>query len=180
LVSGDKSILFCETSDSPNYFGMDRGMAEKSRGKGEAMNRQEMELQCQEQMTNDANWRVFSNIAEQYAAACVTEATEKSSEFKKYVHKRLDDAGIPVDPESPHKAAGCRVGGRLDWFLSGRDKLRAALEAMAKNCRCRGTGKYQTNCTLCGDSTFDHECNDRTVACEKPECVAARAILGRQ
>ncbi|MNK58674.1 hypothetical protein D3C87_777650 [compost metagenome] len=36
------------------------------------------------------------------------------AKFKAYVHKRLDDMGIPVDPDSPHKAEGCRVGGRLD------------------------------------------------------------------
>ncbi len=37
--------------------------------------------------------------------------------FKDYVHKRLDDAGIAKDPESPHKKAGCRIGGRLDIVL---------------------------------------------------------------
>ncbi|MBS0200483.1 MAG: hypothetical protein JSR70_08540 [Proteobacteria bacterium] len=35
--------------------------------------------------------------------------------FKQYVHDRLDGMGIPVDPDSPHKAAGCRIGGRLDY-----------------------------------------------------------------
>lgn len=40
--------------------------------------------------------------------------------FKEYVHARLDAAGIPADPESPHKAQGCRVGGRLDIALAGR------------------------------------------------------------
>lgn len=34
--------------------------------------------------------------------------------FKDYTHKRLDGMGIPIDPESPHKAAGCRIGGRMD------------------------------------------------------------------
>ena len=41
--------------------------------------------------------------------------------FKSYVHKRLDDAGVPVDPDSPHKAAGCRIGGRLDILIAQRD-----------------------------------------------------------
>lgn len=40
------------------------------------------------------------------------------AKFKAYVHQRLDDAGVPVDPESPHKAHGCRIGGRLDWLLA--------------------------------------------------------------
>jgi hypothetical protein len=53
--------------------------------------------------------------------------------FKAYVHKRLDDAGVPKDPESPHKAAGCRIGGRLDHVLKAQataEALRAALETV--------------------------------------------------
>lgn len=42
---------------------------------------------------------------------------EKLQAFKDYVHERLDQAGVPADPESPHKAAGCRIGGRLDAVL---------------------------------------------------------------
>lgn len=38
--------------------------------------------------------------------------------FKDYVHARLDAAGVPVDPDSPHKAEGCRIGGRLDVLFS--------------------------------------------------------------
>lgn len=38
--------------------------------------------------------------------------------FKDYAHKRLDDAGVPVDPESSHRAEGCRIGGRLDLVLA--------------------------------------------------------------
>lgn len=49
-------------------------------------------------------------VMESYAS----QTTEALQAFKDYVHKRLDDMGIPVDPESPHKAAGCRIGGRLD------------------------------------------------------------------
>jgi isopentenyl phosphate kinase len=40
---------------------------------------------------------------------------ERLKKFKDYVHDRLDKMGVPVDPESPHKAAGCRIGGRLDY-----------------------------------------------------------------
>lgn len=43
---------------------------------------------------------------------------EKLQAFKDYVHQRLDEAGVPVDPESPHKAAGCRIGGRLDEIFA--------------------------------------------------------------
>ena len=38
--------------------------------------------------------------------------------FKEYVHKRLDDAGIPTHPDGPHSKAGCRIGDRLDIALA--------------------------------------------------------------
>jgi hypothetical protein len=50
----------------------------------------------------------------------------KLAEFKSYVHKRLDDFGVPADPESSHKAEGCRIGGRLDLVLDELKRLRAA------------------------------------------------------
>lgn len=43
---------------------------------------------------------------------------DKLAAFKVYVHRRLDEAGVPADPESPHRAEGCRVGGRLDVVLA--------------------------------------------------------------
>lgn len=43
---------------------------------------------------------------------------ERLEQFKAYVHGRLDAAGVPADPESPHKAEGCRIGGRLDLVLA--------------------------------------------------------------
>jgi len=39
------------------------------------------------------------------------------SEFKSYVHHRLDMAGIPTHPEGPHSAKGCRIGDRLDAVI---------------------------------------------------------------
>lgn len=38
--------------------------------------------------------------------------------FKDYVHKRLDDAGIPTHPEGEHSERGCRIGDRLDIALA--------------------------------------------------------------
>jgi hypothetical protein len=58
-------------------------------------------------------------------------------------------------------------------------ELVEALRGQVLACRCRGTGVYLTDCTLCGDSTEDHECNDREKACERPACVAARNALDR-
>lgn len=43
---------------------------------------------------------------------------DKLAKFKAYVHDRLDKAGVPVDPPSPHQSEGCRIGGRLDYVLN--------------------------------------------------------------
>jgi len=55
--------------------------------------------------------------------ATVTAERDKLQAFKDYVHQRLDDAGVDVDPDSPHKAAGCRIGGRLDEVFTDADNL---------------------------------------------------------
>jgi hypothetical protein len=45
-------------------------------------------------------------------------ALEKAQAFKVFVHKRLDDAGVPADPEPAENAKhGCRIEGRLNWLL---------------------------------------------------------------
>jgi hypothetical protein len=58
------------------------------------------------------------------------EQNEKLQKFKDYVHDRLDKMGVPIDPESPHKAAGCRIGGRLDHIEQQNEKLKADKKAM--------------------------------------------------
>lgn len=35
--------------------------------------------------------------------------------------------------------------------------------------RCHGRKTIETSCSMCGDSTFDHECDDTSVPC--PECA---------
>jgi hypothetical protein len=38
--------------------------------------------------------------------------------FKAYVHQRLDEAGVPANPEpAKHALSGCRIGDRLDWII---------------------------------------------------------------
>jgi hypothetical protein len=34
--------------------------------------------------------------------------------FKQFVHRRLDEMGIPTHPDGEHSAHGCRIGDRLD------------------------------------------------------------------
>jgi hypothetical protein len=48
--------------------------------------------------------------------------------FKAYVHERLDAAGVPPNPEPEQNAAhGCRIEGRLNILLHGRDAALAEL-----------------------------------------------------
>jgi hypothetical protein len=58
------------------------------------------------------------------ALSAAKEEIAKLAAFKAYVHKRLDDAGVPVDPDSPHKAEGCRIGGRLDHVFAEFERLK--------------------------------------------------------
>ena len=53
----------------------------------------------------------------QYAAQNLTDRILKLQAFKDYVHQRLDEAGIPKEPNGEHSKAGCRVGDRLDIAL---------------------------------------------------------------
>lgn len=53
----------------------------------------------------------------------------KATAFKDYVHKRLDDAGVPHDPDpEKNKAHGCRIEGRLNFLLVQRSEASQKLE----------------------------------------------------
>lgn len=49
---------------------------------------------------------------------------DKLQAFKTFVHVRLDEMGVECDPESVHKAAGCRIGGRLDIVAARLEALK--------------------------------------------------------
>jgi len=63
--------------------------------------------------TNETRWRLLMALQQRQAREA-----EALAKFKEYVHRRLDEAGVPSDPPSPHQAEGCRIGGRLDLVLS--------------------------------------------------------------
>ena len=65
----------------------------------------------------------------------------------------------------------------LAAMTAERDDQAEALRQAVASCRCRGTGKWETSCTLCGDSTYDHHCNDEIVDCDRAWCIAARKAL---
>lgn len=52
--------------------------------------------------------------------------------FKDYVHRRLDEAGVPTHPDGPHSKEGCRIGDRLDLLIGARDEAQRIASAHAK------------------------------------------------
>lgn len=55
---------------------------------------------------------------------------DQAQAFKVYVHQRLDAAGVPFNPEPETNAKhGCRIEGRLNWLIHGRDAQRKMNEA---------------------------------------------------
>ncbi len=73
---------------------------------------------------------------------------------------------------------------QCDGWTGGGDhpfackKLREAIDALegVKCSACAGLGVRSTACTLCGDSTYDHVCNDHDVTCAM--CNGARQPAG--
>lgn len=93
---------------------------------------------------------------------------EKAEAFKAWVHAYLDKKGVPSVVKDEHLAAGCRIGGRMDWvfaLLAEAEKalnevftadcvnecfcstlVRAALSAI----RSKGAKEPSGNCQGCG------------------------------
>jgi hypothetical protein len=61
-----------------------------------------------------------------FALSAARSEAQKARAFKEYVHKRLDEAGVPVDPEPEHnRQHGCRIEGRLNYVLAEVQALEA-------------------------------------------------------
>lgn len=43
----------------------------------------------------------------------------------------------------------------------------AEIRATHRCRKCMGTGRVEHGCSLCGDSTYDHDCNDWSETCDK-------------
>jgi hypothetical protein len=69
---------------------------------------------------------VYRRNAENLAAVALADVQlQTEAHFKRYVHDRLDKAGVPEHfPGGKHTAEGCRIGDRLDWLLD-REERRA-------------------------------------------------------
>lgn len=88
-------------------------------------------------------WEQDAEALAKHLSALTTERTKLAADlarvegergklqaFKDYVHKRLDEAGIPKEPNGEHSKAGCRVGDRLDIVLAAEAKAARVAEAL--------------------------------------------------
>lgn len=65
---------------------------------------------------DDARAMLQTVTAELAAASTRVQQLEA---FKRYVHERLDQAGVPADPQPEENAKhGCRIEGRLNYVLA--------------------------------------------------------------
>lgn len=74
--------------------------------------------------------------------------------FKAYVHTRLDEMGIPADPEPEQNAKhGCRIEGRLNVFALHllRDKHPPSCDECGQSFEFRGTDSWEVSesCDVC-------------------------------
>jgi hypothetical protein len=76
------------------------------------------------------------------------------------------------------RAAEARAQTRAD--LAASEAACAQMRAVLVEVRCRlcgDTGTWTSGCSLCGDSSEDHECVERVHACDLKSCLAKRAAL---
>ncbi len=60
-------------------------------------------------------------LSEKYARKCgeLQARLDQALAFKTFVHKRLDQGGVPADPYPDETdKTGCRIGSRLKWLLT--------------------------------------------------------------
>lgn len=116
-----------------------------------------------------------------HAVACAA----KLQAFKDYVHARLDAAGVPTDPDSPHKAEGCQIGARLDWMFTTpgagavviqRDQLRNLLSSTLEACEVNAARTFDLEgCETCSADVGELCADD----CGRPEVWAVCVLLRR-
>lgn len=95
----------------------------------------------------------------------------------------LSKLNLPADVRPTMGATGipwCRVAcqrwstctttrqNRGDICIPAIEAMAGAIPGFLACERCKGSGTVDRDCSLCGDSTFDHECNDGPAPC--PRC----------
>jgi hypothetical protein len=83
-----------------------------------------------ESLTAGLNVAIASMQGTDVKLARVTAERDKLQRFKDWVHKYLDDHGVPHHPPGTHGAEGCRIGDRMDWLMNLVDELRRAHELL--------------------------------------------------
>ncbi len=89
------------------------------RGDPDTSNEHRIDVLAEKLAAAEAESERLKQLALHWAgvAEAATKERDALAAFKAYVHQRLDAAGVPVDPPSTHREAGCRIGGRLDVVL---------------------------------------------------------------
>ena len=62
-------------------------------------------------------------------------------------------------------------------LAAARAQLAAVVAAVLPCSICHGLGVYATACSMCGDSTYEHECDDKVAPCPAPACGDLRRAL---
>ena len=71
-----------------------------------------------EKHTATGPWFRSAKVQLSEAYLALKSERDKLQAFKDFVHRRLDTAGVPANPEPPkHALEGCRIGDRLDWIV---------------------------------------------------------------
>ena len=69
-------------------------------------------------ITNHNNIKSKAFLEDLTLVLMMAKDSQKLERFKEYVHRRLDEAGIPTDPDPENNTkTGCRIGSRLDLVL---------------------------------------------------------------
>lgn len=92
--------------------------------------------------------------------------------------KMLHDA---ADALAAERARTADLERRLREAEAESATLRGLVETLGKCRRCGGMGTVVIPCSFCGDSTYDHECNDEMAPCDVCDgtgmCADARRAL---
>lgn len=129
-----------ETPEEIESHAVDLAVYGKSQDEVDAAFAAAEQMRSEQDIATRLDWKAeggFYGLDErcEISAAAATEIRTLRTElaalakFKTYVHQRFDNAGVPVDPDSPHKAEGCRIGGRLDVVFAELAELRKLREA---------------------------------------------------
>lgn len=106
------------------------------------------------------------------------ERAEKAEAFKRYVHGRLDEAGVPADPEPEETMRhGCRIEGRLNYLVRNLDQSLANALVDRRDARRRFDWAYALLGTI--EQEARQRCSERLRGWERWQKVLDWAKAAR-